>query len=575
MAANTPDDRLGSTPTPSTDLSQREFDPQTEPACPFASRAMVLTAEGDAERMMRAHAEYLLIAIDRTDPAAHRDRVYVLSPTGTWVGSQSEVELKISDEAANAAKRATSDLPAHDAKRAITHLKRNASRVGARDAASRIGVVYRRWRNTGDPDFARICHAFVDQLDSDAQFLGCENGVVNLGEGALMDRYTARRSLVTRTTGVPFIPDAKRWAVDALLDHFPPDLKEFMLSMLGTALWGKPGRWLLIIVGSPVCGKTTLSIALHSAVGRYAGTISSDLLRPTRGGRVGTTPERESLVSCRIVTGAEVENWRIDPAQLKACSGEGDRVPVQPKFKPERTAVPTATMVFIGNAIPVLSSSDPAVADRIRVVEYPTPPQPDPRIKDAFVNDSGAAVAFLALLVRYAKLNPSGADIPIPTEVTDAIGRAIAAEETAFDRWLDSNTVRDEAGRISSALIWAAWADYHGVSPNSAEIADVARRDVPPSFRRRVGAGPVGSVRVDGRVVQGWAGYRLLPPQSGGVHTVGATTPNSPSPPYGDGDQPPPEGSYDENGGVARASDSPRRRRTRSKARASDQGRSI
>ena len=71
------------------------------------------------------------------------------------------------------------------------------------------------------------------------------------------------------------------------------------------------------------------------------------------------------------------------------------------------------------------------------MVKYTKPHEPSPQLKKVFdERNPEAAEAMLALLIKLAKENPPGVEIPIPPPVQQDIDEVIKSERTAFEcKW--------------------------------------------------------------------------------------------------------------------------------------------
>ena len=319
--------------------------------------------------------------------------------------------------------------------------------------------------------------------------------------------------------------------MDRLTEHLEPGLAEFLWRRLGRGLWGWPEKSLLLLIGPPDSGKTTLFIAIRAALGpEHTGALSEDAMQSrSKGWKHGPTPEREVLVKKRFALGVESEGWRPDPAKIKAFAGGGDAIDYQPKFQREQTSTVRATIAIAANKMPFLGLHDAAIRDRCLIIPYTCPPVLDSAVKDAFAEegdpDSPAARAMLACLVRYAVDNPPGTEIKLPEAVVEAVREAQLAELGPFGRWLLSNVEEDLSQNLTIRQIWDAWARQAGGNfndddnnddnddndDNNAEIGGFLREEVSEYVQQLYGVPPAKTVRPKGGGTpgKGWRGLRL------------------------------------------------------------------
>ena len=466
---------------------------------------------GDIARTLREYAgDLLAVRMDSGESAQLR----VDNGFGVWRPDEDELHRRIAATALKWHHSSVDDanINRKQAQEVASWAKQAATPASWARAIASTGRVVAGWRNGEGPMPERLTRAWDIEMDTNGRYLGCANGVVDLQDGQLLPQHEGRQHLVSRSTGVRYNPDAGHWAVDALLSHLPDDVREYLLASLGRAMWAQPDKSFLVLCGPKNGGKTTLTLAIQAALGDESDTLSEDALRPTRGGKIGPTPERRALVECRIASAVEVENWRIDYGRLKAFAGGGDWISYQPKYGAESKRKVRATILMAANEMPTLGLTDPAVHDRFRLIDYPQPRDRNPKIKLAFEKDPAAAVAMLALLVKHASRNSPGRDLPIPASVQQAIDAAADAEAGDFGAWL-ATAIREDAhperGRLTGNQVWEAWVEYRGGDPGTPEVGGVSRRDVPRLVKRRFSLGNVVSMRIDGTMVKGWRGVRL------------------------------------------------------------------
>ena len=330
-----------------------------------------LMPDCDAARLIHAHAHELLFVKNERGDYTHSDpakaRLLSLdSNNSTW---GLEKDYLLYDHIALCREYRLyiyAQASPKDAWRADRYLRKVGMQDGLTQTLKHVGaaVLAMEKRHTLP---AALTRCQFGEPDRNKRYFGVVNGVVDLKTGQLLPPADARTKLVTRSTGVTFTPEARHDYVDGLLAHLDPDAAEYLKQVLGQAIWGNPDRGFVLLCGPKNGGKTTLLTAVQQSLGDEAGTVSSDAIRPQRyGGKEGPTPERESLVTKRVVTAVEVERWNFDPGRLKAVSGGGDFISVQPKYKPERKALITATIVLAANELPRFGLTDAAVADRLR-----------------------------------------------------------------------------------------------------------------------------------------------------------------------------------------------------------------
>ena len=468
----------------------------------------------ECERWMIRYAENLLIETYRETDGGTSQRPYLLDNRGIW--QRDEGKIKESLHATVQVYDFAALKYGYSVK--VRRHYRALMKGQEKKVIDNAGAVAQNWGNNDHEElFRKLTKAETRDLDADGRYLGCLNGVVDLETSERLNRSDARKHLVTRSTGITFDPAARHEAVDKLTSHLDTDAAEYLWRVLGRALWARPDKAFIFLLGPRDSGKTTLALAIRKALGKEAGEFSSDALRQERGGKTGPTPERRALIEQRIVIGSEAEDWRISPAKLKTFSGGGDRITYQPKYQAERTAIVRATIILVANSLPRLGLSDSAVVDRFRAIPYGQPETQDPAVKDAFRagGDTKAAQAMLAKLIRFAKTTPPGVELPVPPSVEAKIKECAGEERGTFGAWLDAVIEPGAANdKVSTAETWERWAEYNNEKDfNSQTIGGVSRRESNRALKDKLQEN-FSVVRCDQRVSRGVKGYRLRSPEA-------------------------------------------------------------
>ena len=332
----------------------------------------------ECERWMIRNAGDLLIETYRETDGGTSQRPYLLNNRGIWQRDEGKIKESL-HATVQGYVLATFEYGVKVQRHYRALLKGQEKKVIAN-----AGAVAQNWVKKNHATFSKLTMAETMDLDADGRYLGCRNGVVDLKTNERLNRSDARKHLVTRSTGITYDPLARHEAVDKLTSHLAPDASEYLWRVLGRAIWARPDKAFIFLLGPRNSGKTTLALAIRKALGNEAGEFSSDALRQERGTKTGPTPERRALIEQRIVIGSEAEDWKISPAKLKTFSGGGDAIPYQPKYQSERTAIVRATIILIANRLPRLGLSESAVVDRFRAIPYEPPQNQNPAVKDAF-----------------------------------------------------------------------------------------------------------------------------------------------------------------------------------------------
>ena len=269
--------------TPPDPEPEPEPTPEQDAAPGLLYLALPFTPIADAERMLHAHAERMLLAKGRDERGGVLRTVYALDGAGLWhddgqllAAWQKELagSLILSTLA-----QASSTLPLFKTWSA-TALK-PAGAEQCRQSVAPVVLAYRE-RDELPPEGLTECE--TRELNPTA-YLGSPGGVVELATGKLLRPAEGRRKLVTYSLPDPFDADATHPDVERLTAHLPPELAIYLWASLGYALYGRPARTFLLIVGGPGAGKTTLANSVTASLGPYAGALPAGALAPDRSGK--------------------------------------------------------------------------------------------------------------------------------------------------------------------------------------------------------------------------------------------------------------------------------------------------
>lgn len=380
-----------------------------------------------------------------------------------------------------------------------------------------------------DPErFGELTRCTADELDADLRYLGCDNGVVDVHTGELLSPEEGRKHLMTRTTGVPFDPDATHADVDRLFGHLEPEVREWYWKVMAYSLFGRPSRRIYLIVGEKGGGKSAMVQAYVGTLGEYAEEPMDSALTESSGSGQHNTELAAFASPTRvcIMDDVNLPSRRASAALLKRLSGDGHFTFRRLRENPQ-TRRATATLLIVANPgkLPRLHLEDEAMVDRIRELPYPSVPERkrDPGLMDR-IRTMEFKIAFLAQLVkRAAKMNRGHPPQSIPT-VRQATAERVAEDLGEFGAF--ARRLRPAAGeRLLVNEVWAAWCVELGVVSEEKEARErneaggVKRR----ALTRRLGSlipslPKTMSIRGnDGKVVRGWKDWKLVDGDEGSI----------------------------------------------------------
>ena len=405
------------------------------------------TPDATCARMMRHHQGELLLVRLRGEHA------YLLpaGEAGSWRPSPDRLHemLNMTERAwYSAYPRADEDDKANaaEAKRvAGWHFKQATS--AARDLTLRsAGMVAKRWDTLGiTPKALTVCDE--RQLDSDLRYLGVDNGVVDLHTGDLLQGAAARKTLVTRSTGVPYRRAATHPHVDKLIAHVEQDLQGYIMEALGYALHGRVNRRWYVIVGEPGGGKSSVLSAVAAALGNtdsggYCVVLSDGaLIRSRYQAGNAHSSHLVGLTEGRVAIVAETPgSGNFDTETLKKITG-GDDLRVRDVGEKALPPAPSRATPFVAvndTVLDRLDLSDKAIVERTKILDWPRldASQKDDAVMDQ-IRDMDVASAMLNKLIKAAVKNrrPPG-NI---RSVEDAVADVRASSLGILGAWFEDN----------------------------------------------------------------------------------------------------------------------------------------
>ena len=362
-----------------------------------------------------------------------------------------------------------------------------------------------------DATFARPRIVRHDQLDTDLDYMGFENGVVHLPSGKLLDPASGADCFVTKSTGIRFDP-SKADQADSLFNHLGAELRAFWCDVLAWAIRGRPSKRIWLVVGKRNSGKTTVATALQAALGEhYAGSIMQDALQKQRGD-IAHRGIAAFGVPRRIIVVEEPATGTLDTALLKLLSG-GGRLTVRRLYKDPVTVDATASLIIFANpgaSVPRLGLADPALAERVREVPYPSVPNDDRDpafLTNTILSDDFREALAARLVLDGAKLKgpPSS-----PFAVQEATQRRLELDMTPFEDFSRHLKQGGPDDFLPSATVWAEWCRFRGVdnSDSGQKVGGFTKRTLNMKLKKTVAGLPKASTeRIAGNVTRGWKGW--------------------------------------------------------------------
>ena len=353
----------------------------------------------------------------------------------------------------------------------------------------------------------------LKELDANKRYMGTASGVVDLQRGLLLPPDEGRKHLVTLQTDVTFDPDATSPDVDRLFAHLPAADQRWWWAVLGFALHGSPSRRIYLVKGPPGGGKSTVSKALQLTLGPYASAPPASILEDRRGDEPDATPGVRYIVSpVRVALIDEVKTRTVNNRKAKDWA-TGNPVTFRGLYADYVTKDVTATMVLLANpgSEPDMRLHDEGMQVRYR--ELPYPPLPDghcdPQFIDSVIHAPEFKRALLARLVAEAAKATPGKPPEDSASVKEATAEAIRAEGGDFGAFV--RRIVSGPGVLTFGAVWSAWIEQCGEEPGTVTAGGIAKRTMSRTLVARVAElKPPTTIRMDGRPVRAWRGWRLL-----------------------------------------------------------------
>jgi putative DNA primase/helicase len=209
------------------------------------------------------------------------------------------------------------------------------------------------------------------ELDADPWLLNCDNGVVDLRQGALLPHK--REYLMTCLAPEAYdrkaeCPGWEKFLYEILKNNI--NLYSFIQRSLGYALTGDiREQCFFIFWGGGANGKSTLLNAVRDIMGTYARhTPTETLLAKSKGGEIPTDVAR--LDGPRFVTASEIDKGqRLAESLVKALTGR-DTVAARFLYGEYFDFVPQFKLFLSTNNKPVIRGVDNAIWRRIMFVPF-------------------------------------------------------------------------------------------------------------------------------------------------------------------------------------------------------------
>lgn len=348
----------------------------------------------------------------------------------------------------------------------------------------------------------RLRVSFKD-LDSNPWLLNVANGTVDLRNAEL--RPHAREDLITQIADIEWDDGAACPTWSAFVEGAmggQRDLALYLQRLIGYALTGLISEHILVFFhGGGSNGKSTFVQTVKTMLGEYACAAPRDLLFEDRPGAQRHPAELARLYGKRMAVCAEIgEHVTLDEAKVKDLTG-GDSVAVRRMREDFWDLDPTHKLFISGNHKPVVRGDDLGIWRRIRLVPWNVTVEGsaiDKELPEKLRREFSGILRWAVLGCVDWQEN----GLQEPAVVTEAT-QEYRQESDVIGEFLTSQVVFESDARVPRDALrncYEKWCEELGQKPVG-----------PKRLARRLKERGVrdGSVRVGGRVKNGWAGVRL------------------------------------------------------------------
>lgn len=260
-------------------------------------------------------------------------------------------------------------------------------------------------------EFVAVEIPFHGEWDNNPGLLPCENGIIDLKTGALLEHSPQRH--VRTICPTKFNPQAKNELFNKFLDDITLDreeIKTFLKVAFGAALLGdaKEERIFILYGKDGRNGKGTLLQTLEKVLGGFARTFPCEMLLMQRNppSSSNATPELANLQGVRLAIFSEVNKGRkIDSSKVKNLSGR-DTISTRRLYSNvDMQLRPTHTLFLQTNFKPEAPADDNALWTRNVLISFEahfceTPSaqherKVDPGLKERLLNEREGILLWL------------------------------------------------------------------------------------------------------------------------------------------------------------------------------------
>jgi P4 family phage/plasmid primase-like protien len=212
----------------------------------------------------------------------------------------------------------------------------------------------------------------IDVLDSNNYYLGCENGVVDLTSGALLEGTPDL--LITKSTGVHYDPEAACPLWDKFLMEImlgDAEMVAYLQKAVGYTLTGNVSEEVLhFAYGTGNNGKSVFANILTKLFGDYAVTAPAEMLMKRDRGSSAANNDVARLVGVRLLMANETRAGQLlDDLTLKTLVST-ERISARFLYGEFFDFWPKLKIWVRGNHKPIIQDESDGAWRRVRLLEF-------------------------------------------------------------------------------------------------------------------------------------------------------------------------------------------------------------
>lgn len=306
-------------------------------------------------------------------------------------------------------------------------------------------------------------HIHHSEFDADPWLLNVRNGTVDLRTGELREHNP--NDLLMHQASVDYDPDAEAPTWLRCLEEWQPDpeVREFLQTILGSAVTGFPVQYLFVNVGGGANGKSQFFGAITRLLGEYAKSPNKSVF---------VTQKNEShpthladLFRARLVLSPETESGdKLAEAQIKSITG-GDKISARRMRQDLWEYDPTHTLFMHTNYTPRVRGDDEGIWRRIMMIPWSVTidrDKRDPTLADKLDAERSGILNWL--IEGALKFHSNNRRIDPPKQIAKAT-EDYRAEEDHVGRFISECLVEDSNASIPAGVLrthYESWCEDNG-----------------------------------------------------------------------------------------------------------------